>query len=449
MADNVILNPGVGGVQMATKDDGTSHHQQILTEFLDNADAPQQVSPRVGLPITLADDGVSDAFHRVRTSIPATIFDSKLLWDAQPLLWDDQETAGAGTSSVHSTDTASSTMSTSLNTAGTRVRQTFQRFNYHPGKSELVFMTGTFGVGVSGITRRIGLFDDNDGLFFNQIDGTFGVTIRSSTSGSPVDNTILQASWNLDTLDGNGPSGVTLNLANSQIFVIDFQWLGSGRVRFGFEISGRLVYVHEFLRANLAVNPYMSTPNLPLRYEISSGAASPASDLVHTCATVMIEGDVEITGVTRLLSSGSTGITTPTVGVTYAIKGVRLKATQLDASILIESIGAFISAGNTDMGEWLLIHNPVVAGTFTYADVPDSPLQEATGVAANTVTLGTTIDGGYLAPARQGASSAKSVPSALGLGSAIDGTPDTLVLCFRPITSGPTVHGQILARELS
>jgi len=43
-----------------------------------------------------ADEGPSvDAFGRWRTSEPTTIFDSKLLYDAQPLLWDDAATYAA------------------------------------------------------------------------------------------------------------------------------------------------------------------------------------------------------------------------------------------------------------------------------------------------------------------------------------------------------------------
>ena len=51
-----------------------------------------------------------DAFGRLRVSEPTTLFDSKQIFDAQPLLWDDQETSGSGTTgapSGHSTATAS------------------------------------------------------------------------------------------------------------------------------------------------------------------------------------------------------------------------------------------------------------------------------------------------------------------------------------------------------
>lgn len=91
--------------------------------------------------IKASDSPSIDAFGRWRVSNPVTIFDSKQIYDTGLLFWDDQEVSGAGTSSVHSVDKAATTISVSATTAGKRVRQTFRRFNYEPGKSQQVLMT--------------------------------------------------------------------------------------------------------------------------------------------------------------------------------------------------------------------------------------------------------------------------------------------------------------------
>ena len=447
MVDNVVTNPAAGGALIATQDDGAAHHQKMLAEYLDVMGNPTTISELTGLPIVPADGHAVDGFGRLRVSEPLTSFNNKQLWDSQPLFWDDQETAGAGTSSTHNPDIASTVMSTSLNTAGTRVRQTFQRFSYQPGKSQLVVMTGTFGTAVAGITRRIGLFDGGDGLFFSQEGAAFNVVIRSSVSGSPVDTPVAQASWNLDTLDGTGPSGITLDMSKSQVFVIDYQWLGNGRVRFGFYEAGLIVYVHQFLHSNVAITPYMSTPNLPARYEITSDGASPVSSLTHTCISVATEGGDD-SGLIQPLSSGATPVVATTSGLTYAIMGARLKTTHLDAAMEVENIEMLISAGANPLGEWVLIHNPVVAGTFTYSDVVNSPYQQAIGATANTVTGGHVIDRGFVLAGKQGSSASRKLPSVLRLGSSIAGVSDTVVLCFMPITSNVSVHGILVLREL-
>ena len=132
----------------------------------------------------------TDAFGRFRVSSPETIFDSKLLFDSGSLFWDDQETSGSGTASTHSTNSASVTLAVSGLTSGTRVRQSKRRFNYQSGKSMLVMMTGILGVGGNGIISRIGFFDGNNGLFFENNAGVAKVVRRTKVSGSSVDITV-------------------------------------------------------------------------------------------------------------------------------------------------------------------------------------------------------------------------------------------------------------------
>src|SRR3990172_6339557 len=299
-------------------------------------DVPVAVTLEAVIPvgITYGDSPIIDPFGRLRTSAPYTVFDSKQLYDAAPLFFDDAETSGSGTSSVHSVDLAATTMSVGASTAGQRVRQTKRRFNYQPGKGQLIFMTGVLGAGASGITRRVGYFDENNGLFF-QLSGTvLSVGRRTKTSGSPVDTVVTQANWNLDTLDGEGTSGIDLDTTKTQILVIDFEWLGVGRARFGFVVDGMLVYCHEMLNANALATVYMSTPNLPLRYEISNDGTGGASSLIHICSTVISEGGQEFNGLVLSTSNGNTHIDANVAGELYACLGLRLKSTYLSATIV-------------------------------------------------------------------------------------------------------------------
>jgi hypothetical protein len=231
--------------------------------------------------IKATDSPSIDAFGRWRVSNPETIFDSKQLHDNAPLIYDDQEVSGGSTTSSHSTATASTTIGVGATTAGKRVRQSFMRFNYQPGKSQLIFCTGVLDKsgGGTGITRGFGYYDDNNGLFLQDKEGVIQFVKRSSTSGSPVDTEVNQSSWNIDTMDGTGASGITLDFSKAQILVIDFEWLGVGRVRMGFVVDGIVYYCHQFNHANSVSTVYMSTPNLPVRYEIDNDGTGAASTL--------------------------------------------------------------------------------------------------------------------------------------------------------------------------
>ena len=400
--------------------------------------------------VTTQDSPAIDAFGRWRVSQPETVFDSKQLHDAAPLFFDDQEVSGASTTSSHSAATASTTIGVALNTAGKRVRQTFMRFNYQPGKSQLILLTGTLGEtgGGTGITRAMGLFDDDNGIFMQDNEGTVEAVIRSSTSGSAVDTAVTQANWNLDTMDGTGPSGVTLDATKSQIVAIDFEWLGVGRVRIGFVVDGLFIYVHEFLHANRSAGVYMSTPNLPIRYEIENDGTGAASSLEHICCSVMSEGGLQDNGLLQYESTGGTHVDCNVDGTIYAIMGGRLKSTHLDSSIkLVEATVAEVQGSNSY--EWLLLAGATVAGTFTYADKANSAVQIAKGVPANTVTGGTVIAGGFASSANKGGSSGAALSNAILLGSAIDGTPQEFVFAIRPISSSNLdIEASMTWREL-
>lgn len=392
------------------------------------------------LDIEYADTPVIDAFSRLRVSTPTTLFDSKMLVDAVPLFWDDQQVTGSGTTSTYQTNQSMVRMAVGNLTAGKRVRQTFRRFNYRPGKSLLVMMTGVLGAGQSGITRRLGQFEDKNGLFFQLSGSTLSVVKRTYTSGSPVDTAIAQASWNLDTLDGNGPSGITLNTANSQIFIIDYQWLGVGRVRFGFNIDGQIRYCHQMLNANTIALPYTQTPNLPLRYEISNDGTGAAAALNQISSTVMSEGGIEDTGIVRSVDRGATELITLNNTSIYPLIAIRLQAGRSqDASITPLNLSAYCS---TNAGfRWTLLLNPTVVGTaFNFVAIPNSAVEADVGTTnATTITsgTGTRIMSGYVSASTT--TPPVILPSYLVPGSNIAGVSDILVLAVQRLT-GTTEH---------
>lgn len=400
--------------------------------------------------IQTSDSAAIDAFGRWRVSNPETLFDSKNIFDDpdlastvenQTLFYDNQETSGSGTGTTYNTNKSSQSLTVSASTAGTRIRQTKMRFNYQPGKSQLIIMTFNMEGAVAGITKREGVFDDNNGIFLEFDGTTINFVRRTYTTGSAVDNEVAQSSWNIDKMDGSGISRITLDWTKTQIMFIDYEWLGVGRIRCGFVINGNIYYAHEFLNTNILDVAYMSTPNLPLRTEISNDGTGVAASITQICSTVISEGGSQKLGLTRSASTNGTHVDCNTENTIYAIVGIRLKAAYLGASVNIISAAIQLHTAS-HKGEWLLLFNPTVAGTFTYADETNSAVQAARGASTNTVTGGTRVAGGLVESGGAGISGAAGstespITSALRLGSSISGTPDTYVLCFRP-TGGST-----------
>lgn len=380
----------------------------------------------------------ADAFGRFRTSQPFTLFDSKLLFDKQPLLWAEKITNGSGNAaSTHGVVNASVTMH--AESGDTIIRQTWQRLVYQPGKSQYIAMTGVIGAGATGVIKRLGLFTGTDGIFFEQNGTTLGVAIRKNSS----DTLVTQGNWNIDKMDGTGPSGVNFDPTKVQIFVIDFQWLGTGRVRLGLNIEGRTHYIHQFVHANLVTSVYMSSPNLPLRYEISS--TSGIGELVHICTVVSAEGGREKTELTFTESTSGVHVAAATADIVYAVIGLRLKTTHLGVQIRPVHVSMIVEGQANDF-EWLVLLDPVVAGTFTYANRTNSAIQVAKGATANTITGGTQLLAGFGSRAELAVDNA--FEQSFVLGADVDNIPNEMVLCVRPLSNNQNVQGAISWREV-
>ena len=244
-----------------------------------------------GNAVRIKDGPNLDAFSRLRTSHPSGLMAVQNQYDAEPLIMEAGAT-GTGVSPTHNADNRMVSLTCTAG-SGTSFVQSYEYVPYQPGKSQLAFITGRLEEGVAGAVVDVGLFDSKNGIFFRQNGTTNQVVRRTSTSGTTVDNAVSQDAWNLDALDGTGKSGLTLDVTRVFILVIDAQFLGMGRVRIGFDIDGEIVYVHEFLNANLISVPYMQTLSLPVQMLLTATSTASSKTCRFKCASVSSEGGRE------------------------------------------------------------------------------------------------------------------------------------------------------------
>lgn len=324
------------------------------------------IHPSAGQPVSISDGANLDAFSRLRVSEPVGVFDSTFQYDLQPVLF--YQTVANGGAVAHSAANASAVLSLAGTAGGSAILQSKAYHRYIPAKSQLVAITGTFGAAVPGVVRRVGYFDASDGVFFEQTAaGAHRLVRRTSTSGSPVDNGVEQASWNLDKLDGKGPSRHTFDPTKNYILVIDLQWLGMGRVRVGFDIGGQIVYCHEFLNAQVLTTVYMRTANLPVRWETSGDAAA---SMLATCSAVISEGGREQDRGFPFSSSNTTAITAAS-GARTALMCLRPAATFNSIvnriQIALDEFAALVT-GNNPVKLELLYGATVSGGSWAVTD---------------------------------------------------------------------------------
>jgi hypothetical protein len=163
--------------------------------------------------------------------------------------------------------------------------------HYLPGSSHQFIGTFALGdTGKTGLVRNWGLFDFDNGFMFTQRNGNLGVVVRSSQSGTKVDTFVSQSDWNRDKADGTGTSGMNLDVTKDNIYWLDVQWLGAGRVRFGTYSNGTRIVLHEYYHSNRFTEALSQTASLPVCFsQKNTGGTASTSEMRSWCQAVYTE----------------------------------------------------------------------------------------------------------------------------------------------------------------
>ena len=404
--------------------------------------------------VDLRDGPQVDAFGRLRVSEPQTIFAYSNRYDSGGLFWEDSLTA-TGTA-THLPNESSVRLRVAA--SGDKViRQTKFYHPYQPGKSQKIVITGVMSDGTTTNTvRSWGYFDANNGYFWKlAADGTFSVNRRTYTSGSPVDTPVAQSSFNVDKLDGTGPSGITLDLTKANIYFLDMQWLGVGRVRMGVSIpdgtTGKAhnIVCHEFLNANSLTTVHITTPALPVRYEIeATGAPGGNIDMIAICAEVASEGGLDPNRGVPFSQHNTATVTTSTTRT--ALVSIRPKAlfnSITNRGLIVPESVTVYTAGN---GVWSLLHNSTIGGSPTWSSANSNSICEYS-LSSGSSADGQIVRSGLIASAVGSAAdtvgSEVTIPLPLTLNVAST-SPISMTLAFTAFTGTPAAAGSINWREI-
>lgn len=386
-----------------------------------------------------------DAFGRARFSTPMTLFDSANIYEKNNKF---SESITGGSANVSYTASAS-TVNCNLSTADGDeiIRESKRVFSYQPGKSLLSMNTFVFNAPKVNLRQRVGYFSTQNGVFLEQ-DGTDIYFVkRSYVSGVVTETRVSQTNWNGDTLDGDletSTTGIELNLTKSQILWQDFEWLGVGSVRCGFVINGKLIVAHTFHNSNLYDTVYMTSANLPIRYEITNtGITESNSTLKQICSTVISEGGYEARALQNSIGNNLSG---QAVGVDW----VNLVTIRLDSNtpnaVVVPAGADVLNISNVDF-EYGLFFNVTPDTPFNWTNA--TTRVEYSLDARTFSSLGTRVAGGFLG--------GKTAPIQLGdggfdwdyqLGRSLAGVSDTVTLAIRSSSSSKAASGLMRWVEL-
>jgi hypothetical protein len=385
---------------------------------------------------TFGDNASVDAFNRLRTSNSFTLYDHQFQYGKGDLFWSEKITGGASSTHVPSESSIDLTVT---NANDEIIRQTKKYSRYVPGKSQLILFTFVLGSADSGVQKRVGYFDENNGVYLENVGTSLKWVVRSKTTGSVVNNEVTQENWNIENYRD-------IDITKAQIGVIDVEWLGVGRVRVGFVVDGKIIYVHEFLHTNKLDKVYMTTANLPIRYEIKRNSGTGSATLKQVCCSVSSEGGYDKRGLSFSASNNTTGVT---LSHRRPILSIRPKTTfnSIENRVLIEPKSIELLA-TTNPIYYEVVYNGTLSGASFSGVSPSSSVEydaSATGIIGGTV-----IRTGYVG-AGVGNSAQVQTPDLLNklvLGLDINAiSPDTMTIVATNIGNNPVAYGNITWME--
>jgi hypothetical protein len=402
-----------------------------------------------------------DAFDRLRVSNPETLFELKATIGKLPFLVDEIVSgAGATSNAILANSYIQMGVTGAAGATGKVIRQTYEYIPYQPGKSKLMIFSAVMEAqsgGIAGVISRIGCFDSveektttnksGNGCFF-ELNGT---TLYSVIRLNDVDNKVAQSAWNYDKFDGSGPSGLTItDFSKARILAIDQEWLGVGRVRFGFFINGYFHLGHSYnhFGDSAITMPYTKTAKLPVRHEISSTTGTYA-EMRMICSTVLSEGGYEPTGPSFSIGQ-RTGISVGSTLVPIISIKLREDEPYNRKSLILKSMSV-LNPSATRGTQWDLYIFPsqsnILGGAWNNVDTTNSNAQynnTATGISG--LSTGVIVDSGYTDLSSNAVYNFAKYLSSPLVNSSITGTSKVLCLAAVRVSTGgpnPTINGAL------
>lgn len=384
------------------------------------------------------DNPSHDSFGRFRVTQSQVAYTLRFINGQNPLLTTTNTVSGG---TVTNNDlTSSADVNVTITNGSRALLQSKEYIQYTPGKTSQAYLAGRFSANSANRKQRLGCFDDNDGLFFEYESGILYSVTRTSVSGSPVDTRVASTDWNIDKMDGTGPSGITLNPELIQTYIIQFQWHGSGMRIWGLSLNNTILFVHKQSNANVGTNPWAKSADFPIRGEVVNTATAANTATLRIQSFVALTEGADFNGNQRHAVSRSTNKAVNTSAFIPCFS-VRLKAAFNRGSLKVIKVP--VLSTSTDNLEIRLILNPTLtaaswtsAGTNSIAEFDESA----------TAASGGEVLSVFYAVGR-GTSQVLIDDTLLKLVADYSGTADILTLAVKSIDNAATVRAGMVFLE--
>ena len=352
-----------------------------------------------GAPIIRIDDDTVQHTSRNRRKVSDSeqIFFNTFQYTKDSPIWDEGVT---GTASSTFSQFEGGVVLEVGSTAGDEIiRQTRNVKRYTPGRANEAIFALRLNEQTSGVRKRIGVFDELNGAYFEDDGDEYYVVIRRNTSSGLNERRIPRSEWNGDRLDGNGPSGLTADPTKIQMMTIEYEWFGAGAVEFKFIFKNNAYSIHRFDAGNIEDLPWSNTPFVPFRIELTNvDGVTGTHQMLQGSSALSAEGSVGPVGREENVTTPLTGVTTGAADTFRPALSIRLRSDRLNGVILPLE---FQAATLDNTGLFFRVLRDTALTDANFNDVGTESFAEF-DFAATDFTGGEPIQTGFIAPGNQG-----------------------------------------------
>lgn len=281
--------------------------------------------------------------------------------------------------------------STTATTSSSAALRSKDSLHYGPGQGGLCMFTAIFTLGRADSVQEIGLGDETNALLFTYNGSSFAINRRSNGS----DNYINQSSWNVDIMDGTGPSRMVLDPTKGNVYKIQYQWLGFGAINFFIEnqATGKFQLVHTIKYTNQYTTTTILNPSMPYRMYVANTSNNTNIVLKSGSCGLFVEGNRTDNNIINSIYNSKSSITTRLNIIDIKVNTTFNSITNRKTVKLRKICIANTSNSN---GIFYLTLNPTLGGSPSYTDINTNTSVVSYDTAGTTISNGKEILTVYL-----------------------------------------------------
>jgi len=168
-------------------------------------------------------------------------------------------------------------------------------YDYSWGLYRAEVVEGATGTVVIFLSQRLNDTTDTFSFDDNGTGITATMTVNADGTAASRDD-VMQSEFSIDTLDGNGPSGMILDPQKGNVYQIQYQWLGFGKIIFSVAnpATGLFTPFHMYEYANTNTITSLTQPDMQITAFTNTTISTEQVNLKIASAAAFVEGEIEI-----------------------------------------------------------------------------------------------------------------------------------------------------------